>query len=155
QHYGILLQTDARLHLGCSGGALINLEGELIGLTTATAPIQGGETPAGFAVPLNAGMRRIIDLLGQGREVEYGFLEVGFDTKSPPTKGVRITSVAEGSPADKAGLRDDGDVIVALDDRPIDDIDDLFLALGLAGAGAEVRLKCHRGPERLAVEVKA
>src|SRR5262249_40067309 len=44
-HYGTLLQTDARLHLGCSGGALIDLKGQLLGLTTALAALSGGQTP--------------------------------------------------------------------------------------------------------------
>ena len=58
-HYAMLLQTDARLNLGCSGGALINLKGEMIGLTTAVAAIHGGETPGGFAMPIDSGIRRI------------------------------------------------------------------------------------------------
>ena len=53
--YGTLLQTDARLNLGCSGGALIDLNGNLIGLTTSTAAISGGEVPGGFAVPIERG----------------------------------------------------------------------------------------------------
>ena len=77
-HYGTLLQTDARLNLGCSGGALLNLHGELIGLTTSYAAIHGGDTPGGFAVPIDASFRRILDVLMDGEEVEYGLLGVSW-----------------------------------------------------------------------------
>src|SRR5262249_12990240 len=73
----ILLQTDARLNLGCSGGALLNLRGELIGLTTSRAAINGSEMAGGFAIPLDTNVQRIIARLQEGMEVEYGFLGVG------------------------------------------------------------------------------
>ncbi|MCA9117741.1 MAG: trypsin-like peptidase domain-containing protein, partial [Planctomycetaceae bacterium] len=74
--FGTLLQVDTRLNLGTSGGALLNLHGELIGLTTALAALEGYEKSAGYAIPMDAGTRRIIDSLTQGYEVEYGFLGV-------------------------------------------------------------------------------
>src|SRR5262249_52780164 len=55
-HYGTLIQTDARLNLGCSGGALLNLDGELIGLTTSLAALTGGEGAGGYAVPMDANL---------------------------------------------------------------------------------------------------
>lgn len=67
--YGTLIQTDARLNFGVSGGALVNLQGELIGLTTAHAALSGSETAGGFAVPLSAGIRRIVEVLRKGEEV--------------------------------------------------------------------------------------
>src|SRR5262249_37172753 len=73
---GVLLQTDARLNLGCSGGALLNLHGEMVGLTTARAAISGFETAGGFAMPLDGNLKRIIVKLRQGFEVEDGFLGV-------------------------------------------------------------------------------
>ena len=98
QHYGTLLQTDARLHLGCSGGALLNLQGEVVGLTTALAAIHGGETPGGFAVPLDEGMRRLLEVLKRGEEIDYGFLGVGIEDRpevgaalfSPPSPPARL-----------------------------------------------------------------
>jgi S1-C subfamily serine protease len=139
-HYGTLLQTDARLHLGCSGGALVNLRGEMIGLTTALAAIPGGETPGGFAVPLDAGMRRIIQVLKRGQEVEYGFLGVRFEQGAASPAGVPLAYVYPGSPADRAGLRA-RDAILAVNGVPVTDTDDLFLALGVQLAGAHVRLE--------------
>ena len=103
--YGTLIQTDVRLALGCSGGGLFNLDGELIGLTTAQAALAGSEAPGGFAVPLDGPMRRIIDVLARGDEVEYGFLGVQFQPESRGGHGVTLMGVAEGSPAAAAGLR--------------------------------------------------
>src|SRR5207253_6276314 len=114
-HYGTLLQTDARLHLGCSGGALVNLHGELVGLTTALAALQGGETPGGFAFPVNAGLRRVIDVLKRGEEIDYGFLGVNFDERVPDgAPGVAVAFVIPGSPARAEGKLREKDVIVAI-----------------------------------------
>src|SRR5207253_2751972 len=127
-HYGTLLQTDARLNLGCSGGALVNLKGEMIGLTTALAAIQGGETPGGFAIPIDSVMRRIIEVLMRGEEVEYGFLGVRFDhDRSERGEGVMVAHVYPGSAADQVGLRA-RDLILAVDAVPVRYTDDLLLA---------------------------
>lgn len=144
-HYGTLLQTDARLNLGCSGGALINLKGEMIGLTTALAAIQGGETPGGFAVPMDAGMRRIVDVLRRGEEIDYGFLGVSFDQgPGREGEGVRLISYVRGSPAERDGQLQQGDRILEVNGKPIHESDDLFLALGTELAGTKVRLKVRR-----------
>ena len=139
-HFGTLIQTDARLNVGCSGGALINLRGELVGLTTALAAIDGSETAGGFAVPLDTSMRRIIDVLEKGEEVEYGFLGVGFERESRPGESVRLGRIIPNSPASRAGLQM-GDTILAVDDMPIRENDDLFLAVGSVLAGGEAHLR--------------
>jgi serine protease Do len=149
-HYGTLVQTDVRLNLGCSGGALLNLDGELVGLTTATAAISGGETPGGFAVPMDAGMRRIIEVLRRGEEVEYGFLGVVGRSESLPGKGVQLEHVSPGSPASRAGLKV-GDWILSVNGSPVQEVDDLFLLIGVQLAGNAVRIEASRekgGPTR-------
>lgn len=152
-HYGTLLQTDARLHLGCSGGALVNLHGELVGLTTALAALQGTETPGGFAVPVNAGIRRIIEVLRRGEEVEYGFLGVSPDDR-PRDHGVALAAVTPGSPAEREGRLNHHDVILRIDDVPMRDSEDLFVSLGTRLAGSKVRLQVLRGGrEPASVEV--
>jgi S1-C subfamily serine protease len=140
-HYGTLLQTDARLNLGCSGGALVNLRGEMIGLTTALAAIHGGETPGGFAVPLDPGMRRIIGVLQRGEEVEYGFLGVA---QAKSGKPAAVGAVTPGSAAERQAHLQQGDVIAKINDRIIGDWDDLLLALGMELAGSKVRLEVQR-----------
>ncbi len=143
-HYGTLIQTDARLHLGCSGGALLNLHGELIGLTTALAALHGGETPGGYAVPLDAGMKRIIEVLKRGEEVEYGFLGVVLRERAGAADGVVLRSVSTGSPAKRDAQLDGGDAILAVNGTPVREPDDLFLAVGMELAGAKVKLDVRR-----------
>jgi S1-C subfamily serine protease len=144
-HYGTLIQTDARLHLGCSGGALLNLRGEMIGLTTALAAIHGGETPGGFAVPMDAGMQRIVEVLRRGEEVEYGFLGVAFQERSRDRRpGVALAHVTRGSPAKLEGRLADDDVIVRVNGVAVQDSDDLFLMLGTQLAGSRVTLEVQK-----------
>ena len=164
--YGTLLQTDARITLGCSGGILLNLDGEAIGLTTPLAAVMGSDTAGGFALPFDRNYRRIIDVLRQGREVEYGFLGISIDTSHPVPgmrgHGLRIGQVTPGTPAAEAGLighenirfGGDGDVILAIDGQPIREQDDLFLALGAALAGNKVRLRVSRDGKIRNVDVR-
>jgi S1-C subfamily serine protease len=154
QQYGILLQTDVRLNLGCSGGALLNLRGELIGLTTALAAVQGSDSPGGFALPIEPGILRIIDVLRKGREVEYGFLGVSCERKAGGAEGVPLSWVTRGSPADRYHLHV-GDRILAVNGTPVHGSDDLFLALGTLLAGSTVALDVQQAKtrQRLHVEV--
>jgi serine protease Do len=137
--FGTLIQTDARLNLGCSGGALLNLKGEVVGLTTALAALSGSETAGGFAVPFDAALRRVVDKLKAGEEVEYGLLGVTPKPQGSVPGGVAIHAVSPGSPADEAQLRVD-DVILAVNGTPIDVQDDLFLHVGKYLAGSRVVL---------------
>lgn len=146
-HFGTLLQTDARLNLGCSGGALLNLQGEMIGLTTALAGISGSETAGGFAVPMNTAMRRIIDKLKEGKEVEYGYLGVVPALgREDPAEGVVIQQVLPNSPADEARLQA-GQVIVGVNGNPVREDDDLFLHVGTYLAGMRVVLDVRQDQE--------
>ena len=83
-HFGGLIQTDARLHLGTSGGPLLNLRGEMIGLCVSSAATAGYESSAGYAIPVDATFRRVLDALKQGREAEYGFLGIRPFNLQPP-----------------------------------------------------------------------
>jgi S1-C subfamily serine protease len=135
-HFETLIQTDARLNLGCSGGALINLRGEMVGLTTALAAVTGGETAGGYAIPLDDANRAYIQRLEKGQSVDFGFLGVGF--QSTGRGHAPSLSVFPGSPAARAGLRDH-DVILAVNGIPVRDADDIFLAISTLLAGAEAR----------------
>jgi S1-C subfamily serine protease len=132
-HLGTLIQTDAKLGWSAGGGALVNHRGELIGVTTTAATIAGHEQPAGYAIPLNPLMRRVIDALKQGREVEYGMLGVGFgqtvvDAAPERSPRLSVAQVYPGSPAARAGLQT-GDIIKRVGGRPVDDVDAVQLAI--------------------------
>ncbi|HET6575693.1 MAG TPA: trypsin-like peptidase domain-containing protein [Fimbriiglobus sp.] len=152
-HYNMLLQTDARVTLGCSGGALLNLDGELIGMTTPMAAVTGSETAGGFAIPFDRNYRRIVEVLRAGREVEYGFLGVQA-TRDPriSTDGLVLAQVVPGTPAEAANLTH-GDVLTAIDGVPVGDMDDLFLHIGAALAGTKLKLTVYRNRQRRQVEV--
>jgi len=153
-YYSTLLQTDARLHLGCSGGALLNLQGELVGLLTSLAAIQGGETPGGFAIPINANMGPILETLKRGEEVDYGFLGVGFDQRpANGALGVPLTVVGEGSPADIDGKLKGGEVLLAVNGQPIHESDDVYTTIGMQLAGTKVKLHYRRGANETIVDV--
>jgi serine protease Do len=155
-NYGSLLQTDARLNLGCSGGALINLEGELIGLTSSVAAVTGSEAAGGYAIPMTANFRRIIEALKAGREVEYGFLGVapGRISTVPNLPGLLIESVSPHTPAQAAGLQASQqleDIVQEINGVPVREADDLYFNIGSSTAGTKVRLKIARR-ERLSGE---
>ncbi|MGL6076649.1 MAG: S1C family serine protease [Fimbriiglobus sp.] len=158
-----LLQTDARLTLGSSGSALLNLDGEMIGLAVPNVAVTGAETAGGFAIPMDINFRRIVDVLKQGKEVEYGFLGVSFAPTRPNQNnllenGLVIDSVGPGTPAAEAGLQGGnrqrfavprgfdgtGDRIVAIDGNPLKDIDDLYLYIGAALSGNDVVMSVNR-----------
>ena len=155
--FGTLLQTelpvilgkdvkemkDVRSLLGFSGGALLNLDGELVGLTTTLAALSGDE-PGSFAIPMDAAMRRIVEVLRRGEEVEYGFL--GISMTRAPQQGVpvQINEVIPGGPAKEAGLLS-GEFIVAIDGRPVRDFYDLVFLVGIGLAGNEVKVELARG----------
>lgn len=142
--YPTLIQTDARLNLGSSGGALLNLDGELIGMTTALAAQTGGETPGGYAIPTDDNVRKMIDVLKRGEEVEYGFLGV---TVNPELRGdgrgVVIADVAAGLPAARSGMAG-GDVVTAINGHPVREQEDLFLNISAALAGTEAEIEVRR-----------
>jgi S1-C subfamily serine protease len=145
-----LLQTDVRLNLGCSGGALVDLKGELIGITTALAAVTGVETPGGFALPMDDGVKRIVEVLKRGEEVEYGFLGVKVGRAEGGREGVAVREVIPGSPASR-NLKGDptgkvGDTILEINNVKVQDPDDVFLTLATQLAGATVTLKVVRAP---------
>ena len=122
QEFSTLLQLDAKLNLGMSGGAVINLKGELVGITTTASSPAGFDIQAGYAIPMDRMGRRAVETLKQGKEVEYGLLGISSD----PEGTNRVNRVILNSPA-SLGLLQDKDEILAVNDRPIVDFDSLIV----------------------------
>ena len=136
-----VIQTDAPINPGNSGGPLLNLDGEVVGVTSAIASETGSNSGVGFAIPVQALELIIPDLIASG-EHSYAYMGVSYDDEITleeqaiynlaQTSGAYLISVATGSPAHKAGLvaanpntGRDGDLIIAIDGQPIDSYTDL------------------------------
>jgi serine protease Do len=140
RYYPTLLQLDAKLNLGMSGGAVINLKGELVGLTTTAASPAGFDSQAGYAIPMDRLGRRVVETLLQGKEVEYGLLGIHSSDYS--------NRVNETSPHSPAAIHlQIGDEILAVNGVPVHDFASLILAVNAYPAGAEIRLKIRRSNE--------
>jgi S1-C subfamily serine protease len=157
-HYGTLIQTDAKLNLGTSGGALVNLKGEMVGLTTSLAATPGYEQAAGYAVPVDETFRRVVNTLKEGREVEYGFLGVAPTNLNKleilqGAHGARITHVEPGSPAEQSNLRP-GDVVTQVNGQSIFDADELVLDVGRKPVDSHVELTVLRDDVKRKIPVE-
>jgi S1-C subfamily serine protease len=146
--YGTLIQTDARLEQGTSGGALVNLQGEMVGLTTSLAATVGYEHAAGFAIPVDDAFRRTVDTLRQGRVPAFGFLGVQPDQlpladRQAGRFGARVLRVVPGTPGHKAGLLEE-DVITFVNQERVYDKSSLFRDLSRLPADESVRLTVER-----------
>ena len=143
--YGSLLEYDVRLNSGVSGGVLLNLDSEMIGLTNAAALAWGKEVGPGYAVPADQNFRRIVEVLRRGEEVEYGFMGVLRVGDQPAS---RIVNPMPGGAAARAQLRA-GDVISRINGIAITSFNDLLLHVGSALAGSKVVVTVDRvGGER-------
>jgi len=149
-NYPTLLQLDAKLNLGMSGGAVINLKGELVGLTTMAASPAGFDSMAGYAIPMDKLVRRAVGTLKEGKEVEYGLLGIHADPNFTNRAAVpaRVFEVQPNSPA-ALGQLQINDEIIAVNDAPVVDFDSLILAVNVYSAGDRVRLKIRRGEETI------
>ncbi|NUQ66409.1 MAG: PDZ domain-containing protein, partial [Pirellulales bacterium] len=139
---------DAKLNLGTSGGPLLNLKGEMVGLTTSLAATAGYEQAAGYAYPVDETFRRIVEQLSQGREVEYGYLGIQpanllAEEVLRGLRGVRVERIVPGTPADRYGLKE-GDVITRVNSATVHDADSLVLEVGRLPVDSTVRLDVVR-----------
>lgn len=139
------IQTDAAINSGNSGGALVNLNGELIGINTAIVAPGGGNVGIGFAIPANM-VNNLVDQIIEHGEVRRGVLGVlGQDLTSELAKGFGIETqhggfineVMPDSAADKAGIKV-GDIIVSVNGRKIKSFQELRAKVATMGAGSKV-----------------
>jgi serine protease Do len=149
------LQTDAAINRGNSGGPLLNLKGEVVGINTAINP--AGQN-IGFAVPISQ-VNRIIKDLRSGKPVSRGYLGVGpidLDQAYQDALGVKlgvvVSTVEKGQAADKAGVQR-LDVITAVDGQPVRNQDELVSAISSRRAGDTVKLAIWRDGKSLTLTV--
>jgi serine protease DegQ len=154
------IQTDASINRGNSGGALINLNGELIGINTAILAPGGGSIGIGFAIPSNMAQNLSKQLIEFG-EVKRGMIgikgsEMNADMakafKLDAQRGAFVNEVLPDSAAAKAGIKA-GDVLVSLDGRAIESFAELRAKVGTTGPGKTVKIGLLRAGKAMEVNV--
>jgi Do/DeqQ family serine protease len=154
------LQTDAAINPGNSGGPLVNVKGEVVGVNTAIVSRTGQYAGIGFAVPINIA-KNVADQLIEKGKVERGYLGIfmqdvdqniakHFKLKKP--KGVIVTDVVKGSPAEKAGINA-GDLILEIDGREVKNSIQLRAYVQSKKPGDKVKLKVLRDGKEMVISV--
>ncbi|TRY32079.1 DegQ family serine endoprotease [Aliiglaciecola sp. M165] len=158
--YEDFIQTDAAINRGNSGGALVNLRGELVGINTAIFGPNGGNVGIGFAIPSNM-MKSLVDQIIEFGEVRRGLLGIlGQDVDAglseamnlDVNKGAFVSEVSPDSAAEKGGI-ESGDIITHINGNEISSFQELRAKIGSMGAGAEVELTVLRKGDTRNIEV--
>ena len=150
-----LIQTDAAISSGNSGGPLVNLQGEVVGINTAVArgDSESAATNIGFSISVDEVLIVIEQLRDQANGVERreGFLGVGLTGREDGGQGAIITDVRAGSPADGAGIVVN-DIVLSVDGEPIDGQAGLVAAIRDAVPGQKVKIEISRDGQRMTFE---
>jgi putative serine protease PepD len=157
------IQTDAAINHGNSGGPLLDSTGRVVGVNAQIESESGGSDGIGFAIPSNTVRSIVVQLLESG-SVEHAYLGI---TMVPTAKGIVVTEVRNGTPAENAGLQaatgtttvdgedvpTGGDVIVALDGKPISSSAELQSAIDAKRPGEKVSITIIRDGKRQTIDV--
>jgi serine protease Do len=155
------IQTDAALNPGNSGGPLINLDGQVVGINTAIQGATGANVGVGFSIPINLARTVAISLIERG-EARRGWLGIhGIPASAEELErakideagGFRVLRVEKDSPAARAGIPADA-TIVEVDGRPLRDVNVLHARLAQAGPGGRVKIAYVAKGERRTVDVE-
>src|SRR5215475_7521939 len=149
------IQTDAAINPGNSGGPLVNLDGEVIGINTAILTDTNAYAGVGFALPSNTVVQVYNQLTGPEHRVQRGSIGIEFNAEANPAigrvygveSGITVSSVVDGSPADRAGLKV-GDTITSVDGKPIKNGDELVAEIANRKPGSKVTLAYVRGGKK-------
>ncbi len=170
-----VIQTDAAINRGNSGGPLIDNQGKVIGINERIASQGGGNEGLGFAIPINTAVRSLEQIKANGK-VSYAWMGVGLNTLTGDIAsmfnmrsqgGALVETVTPGSPAAKAGIQAGdqsvtvqgeqfiigGDVIVKVDDTEIKSADDLIAYLGTKKPGDKVTVTVERDGKSQEIQV--
>ncbi len=154
------IQTDAAINRGNSGGALVNLDGEVIGINTWIASSSGGNNGLGFAIPMNVVSPVVQQLVDRGT-VAYGWLgitvgnmafDMGNNVRLGEPEGAFVSSVFRGGPADRGGL-EPGDVVTRINGTEIENQQDLITTVANLEPGSRATFVVQRNGRQLAVRV--
>ncbi len=159
--YEDFIQTDAAINRGNSGGALINTQGEVVGINTAIISSSGGSHGVGFAIPINLARQVMRQIIEHGRVIR-GWIGVGgtdltaslarslgLDEKS---RGIYVTHVLENGPADRAGMQP-GDVILAVGGQPAESAYQVMSRIASTPPGGQLMLSVLRDGKRLPMKI--
>jgi serine protease DegQ len=155
-----LIQTDAPISPGNSGGAVVNAQGQVVGISEAYIPPQSGAVALGFAIPAGTATEVARELLADGR-ADHAFIglspgditaEIANQLGLTDTEGVAVLSVVGGGPADKVGLRP-GDILKKLDGRQLRTPEDLLAALRQHNPGDQISVEFQRNGRTETVKV--
>jgi S1-C subfamily serine protease len=156
-----LIQTDAPISPGNSGGAVVDGQGRVIGISDAYIPPEAGAVAIGFAIPSATAVNVANQLLETGH-VQHAFIGIQPAALTPEvaqqfglqqTSGILVLGVSPGGPADQAHVAP-GDIIAAIDGKPLATVEDLFTALRQKHPGQTVALTLIRGGKRESLEVR-
>lgn len=158
--YQDFLQTDAAINPGSSGGPLLNLGGEVIGINAVIASESGGFEGIGFSIPSNIAVYVMNELIAHGK-VERGWLGVSVQDVTyelarksglPKAQGALVMEATKGGPAEKAGLKK-GDIILEFNGHPVPDSAFLRNDVAVTKSGAAAKLTVLRDGKRITVPV--
>ena len=154
-----LIQTDAAINPGNSGGPLVNLKGEVIGISVAIAGPIRANVGIGFAIPVNT-VKAVVDDLVAGKRIVRGWLGVGITDLTEETKkatkaeeGIFVTEVRAGSPADEGGI-EPGDVITEYNGQKLTEADELSKVVAATEPGTTAQMKLIREGKAQTIQVK-
>ncbi|HNV92558.1 MAG TPA: Do family serine endopeptidase [Candidatus Cloacimonas sp.] len=158
--YQDFIQTDAAINSGNSGGPLLNIKGEVIGINSALASTNGGNVGIGFAIPINLAKRVVEDLVASGKvtrayigilpqEITPDIMEA-FGLKE--VAGVLVAKVEKDSPADKAGIKT-GDIIIEINGEKVPSVPKFRIAIATARVGQQIPLKIVRDKKDMTIRV--
>ncbi len=160
-HYEDFIQTDAAINRGNSGGPLISLTGEIIGINTAIATnASAGYMGIGFAIPSNVAKHIMEEILSDGK-VTHGFLGISLQSidynlaqafNLKKVGGALVTNVIKDSPADKAGIQVE-DIVLKVDEKPVDNAAVLRNAVYIMKPGTKINLSILRKDQTIQIPV--
>ncbi len=155
------IQTDAAINPGNSGGALVDIEGNLLGINSAIYSPSGGSLGIGFAIPVSTA-KKVMEQIIQNGSVTRGWIGVAVQDMTPElaesfklndARGVLISEIVRGSPADRAGIKP-GDILIGIGDNTTIDSTSMLEIISALTPGKTVSLLLLRNQNEVAVQVK-